>query len=200
MNQNSIIFSLGNDDEAHNHHNHSHQLFCEMDELQTNKENILEWREAARWIKFEENVENGGRWSKPHVATLSLHSLFELRNGIANGTVLLDLDCSDLPSIVDALLNEITSTGKIEANKREQLKSVLLSRHCHQHEKEYKKLLDQGEKKSIPLIKSLADMGKKNSKKDVKESENNMGATLKVEDSKSKVCLVFFGPNILRNT
>ena len=34
----------------------------------------------TRWVKFEEDVEEGGnRWSKPHVATLSLHSLFELR-------------------------------------------------------------------------------------------------------------------------
>uniref|UniRef100_A0A8D0H926 Anion exchange protein n=1 Tax=Sphenodon punctatus TaxID=8508 RepID=A0A8D0H926_SPHPU len=34
----------------------------------------------CRWIKFEEKVEEGGeRWSKPHVTTLSLHSLFELR-------------------------------------------------------------------------------------------------------------------------
>jgi len=47
---------------------------------------------ADRWIKFEEDVEEGGeRWSKPHVATLSLHSLFELRKGILTGTVLLDM-------------------------------------------------------------------------------------------------------------
>ena len=35
--------------------------------------------------------EGGERWSKPHVATLSLHSLFELRKGILTGTVLLDM-------------------------------------------------------------------------------------------------------------
>ena len=40
-----------------------------------------------RWVKFEEDVEEGGnRWSKPHVATLSLHSLFELRSFLLNGT------------------------------------------------------------------------------------------------------------------
>jgi sodium bicarbonate transporter 10 len=34
----------------------------------------IEWKETARWVKFEEDVEEGGnRWSKPHVATLSLH-------------------------------------------------------------------------------------------------------------------------------
>lgn len=49
-----------------------------------------------RWLKFEEDVEDGGeRWSKPYVATLSLHSLFELRSCIINGSVLLDMhaDC-----------------------------------------------------------------------------------------------------------
>lgn len=53
-----------------------------------------------RWIKFEEDVEEGGeRWSKPHVATLSLHSLFELRKGIMSGTVLLDMTADTLAQI-----------------------------------------------------------------------------------------------------
>ena len=73
-----------------------HQLFCEMDELQEN----LEWKEAARWLKFEEEVEDGGRWSKPHVATLSLHSLLELRSCLLNGAILLDFVGEDLTSIV----------------------------------------------------------------------------------------------------
>lgn len=73
-----------------------HQLFCEMDELQEN----VEWKEAARWLKFEEDVELGGRWSKPHVATLQLHSLFELRSCLVNGATLLDFPGDDLPSIV----------------------------------------------------------------------------------------------------
>lgn len=60
----------------------------------------MEWRETARWIKFEEDVEEGGnRWSKPHVGTISLHSLFELRSCILNGTVLLDLEASSLDQI-----------------------------------------------------------------------------------------------------
>jgi hypothetical protein len=29
-----------------------HRLFCEMDELQSNQK----WKEAARWIKFEEGI------------------------------------------------------------------------------------------------------------------------------------------------
>lgn len=56
---------------------------------------------CLRWVKFEEKVEEGGeRWSKPHVSTLSLHSLFELRTCLQTGTVLLDLDGFSLPQIV----------------------------------------------------------------------------------------------------
>ena len=55
---------------------------------------------AGRWIKFEEDVEEGGeRWSKPRVATLSLHSLFELRKGILTGTVLLDMTAVTISQI-----------------------------------------------------------------------------------------------------
>lgn len=54
-------------------------LFTEMGEL-TRCGGTEEWKETARWVKFEEDVEEGGnRWSKPHVATLSLHALFQLR-------------------------------------------------------------------------------------------------------------------------
>lgn len=53
-----------------------------------------------RWLKFEEDVEDGGeRWSKPYVADFSLHSLFELRSCILNGTVLLDMHANTLEEI-----------------------------------------------------------------------------------------------------
>lgn len=44
--------------------------------------------------------EGGERWSKPHVSTLSLHSLFELRTFLQTGSILLDLEGYSLPQIV----------------------------------------------------------------------------------------------------
>ena len=41
----------------------------------------------------------GERWSKPYVATLSLHSLFQLRSCIMNGTVLLDMRANTIEEI-----------------------------------------------------------------------------------------------------
>lgn len=45
----------------------------------------MEWKETARWIKFEENVEDTNRWGKPHVASLTFHSLLELKKGLEKG-------------------------------------------------------------------------------------------------------------------
>lgn len=81
-----------------------HQIFSEMDELCCNESGLEEWKETARWLKFEEDVEEGGnRWSKPHVATLSLYSLFELRSCVLNGTVLLDLNATTMSQIAGKL-------------------------------------------------------------------------------------------------
>lgn len=56
------------------------QVFVELDELFVGDQNELEWREKARWIKFEEDVEEDAeKWGKPHVASLSFHSLLDLR-------------------------------------------------------------------------------------------------------------------------
>lgn len=74
-----VQFILGEDMGLEGDTHESHPLFSEMEELVKDGDEI-EWKETARWVKFEEDVEEGGnRWSKPHVATLSLHSLFELR-------------------------------------------------------------------------------------------------------------------------
>uniref|UniRef100_A0A8C7TNR3 Anion exchange protein n=1 Tax=Oncorhynchus mykiss TaxID=8022 RepID=A0A8C7TNR3_ONCMY len=96
---------------------------------------------------FEEKVEEGGeRWSKPHVSTLSLHSLFELRTCIQTGTVLLDLEGYSLPQIVDEIIEQQVDEGMLSPDLREKISFVLLRKHRHQTKK--------------PIHRSLADMGK----------------------------------------
>ena len=54
-----------------------------------------------RWIKFEEDPkEDVDCWSKPHVATLSLSSLFELHSCVLRRSVQLDCDAENLCQIV----------------------------------------------------------------------------------------------------
>ena len=55
----------------------------------------MQWKERARWIKFEEDVEQNEQWGKPHIASLSFHSLLELRKGIESGTRKIK-NCVDL--------------------------------------------------------------------------------------------------------
>uniref|UniRef100_A0A2K6KXL5 Anion exchange protein n=1 Tax=Rhinopithecus bieti TaxID=61621 RepID=A0A2K6KXL5_RHIBE len=132
---------LGEEDEAPNP-----TLFTEMDTLQHDGDQ-MEWKESARWIKFEEKVEEGGeRWSKPHVSTLSLHSLFELRTCLQTGTVLLDLDSSSLPQIIDDVIEKQIEDGLLRPELRERVSYVLLRRHRHQTKK--------------PIHRSLVDIGK----------------------------------------
>lgn len=70
----------------------------------------VEWKETARWVKFEEDLEERGeKWSKPHVASLSLHSLFDLRSCMLKGTVMLDLVASNLEEISGMSVNLLTS-------------------------------------------------------------------------------------------
>ncbi|XP_006506029.1 electrogenic sodium bicarbonate cotransporter 4 isoform X4 [Mus musculus] len=117
-----------------------------MDTLQHDGDQ-MEWKESARWIKFEEKVEEGGeRWSKPHVSTLSLHSLFELRTCLQTGTVLLDLDSCSLPQIIDDVIEKQIEDGLLRPELRERVSYVLLRKHRHQTKK--------------PIHRSLADIGK----------------------------------------
>uniref|UniRef100_A0A2M4BB20 Anion exchange protein n=1 Tax=Anopheles marajoara TaxID=58244 RepID=A0A2M4BB20_9DIPT len=134
----------------------SHPLFSEMEEL-VKEGDEMAWKETARWVKFEEDVEEGGnRWSKPHVATLSLHSLFELRSLLLNGTVMLDMEAISLEQIAELVCENMVNSGTLPVEARDKVIDALLKRHKHQHE--------FGNKKSrLPLIRSLADIGKNHS-------------------------------------
>uniref|UniRef100_A0A671VYR0 Anion exchange protein n=1 Tax=Sparus aurata TaxID=8175 RepID=A0A671VYR0_SPAAU len=123
------------------------QLFTELDELLSVDGQEMEWKETARWIKFEEKVEKGGeRWSKPHVATLSLHSLFELRTCIEKGTIMLDLEASTLPQVVELITDNQIEIGQLKAELKDKVMYTLLRKHRHQTKKSN--------------LRSLADIGK----------------------------------------
>ncbi|XP_078263829.1 electrogenic sodium bicarbonate cotransporter 1-like isoform X4 [Rhinoraja longicauda] len=137
-----IRFILGEDDDSP-----APQLFTELDELLAIDGQEMEWKETARWIKFEEKVEEGGeRWSKPHVATLSLHSLFELRTCLEKGTVILDMEASTLPQIVELIIEEQVGKGLLKAELKEKVTYTLLRKHRHQTKKSN--------------LRSLAEIGK----------------------------------------
>ncbi|PSN33034.1 Sodium bicarbonate cotransporter 3, partial [Blattella germanica] len=105
-----VQFILGEDVDDGSHE--PHPLFAEMGEL-VHDGNEMEWKETARW-------------SKPHVATLTLHSLFELRSMLLNGTVMLDMEASSLEQVADLVLDNMVNSGFLPFDCRDKV--------IHKHE------------------------------------------------------------------
>ncbi|KFQ55824.1 Anion exchange protein 3 [Nestor notabilis] len=109
-----------------------HEVFVELNELVVDKNQEMHWRETARWIKFEEDVEEDtARWGKPHVASLSFRSLLELRKTIAHGAVLLDLEQTTLPGIAHLIVETMIISDQIRAEDRANVLRALLLKHSH---------------------------------------------------------------------
>lgn len=163
-----VQFLLGREELEEDEDRQAHEMFCEMEELRAiGDDGEKEWKETARWIKFEEDVEEGGeRWSKPHVATLSLHSLFELRKSIMTGTVMLDTEATNMAQVSELVLDHMVASKQLEEECREAVQDALLSRHRHQHQKK--------ESKGLPMIRSLADIGRKASEKRIEGMRENV--------------------------
>ncbi|XP_026299840.1 band 3 anion transport protein isoform X4 [Apis mellifera] len=111
-----------------------HEVFVQLDELYGVGEE-REWRETARWIKYEEDVEEGAdRWGRPHVASLSFHSLLNLRRCLETGVVLLDLEEKDLPGLVYRVVEQMVVEELILPEDRPVVMRALLLRHRHVHD------------------------------------------------------------------
>ncbi|XP_074938195.1 anion exchange protein 2 isoform X3 [Phalacrocorax aristotelis] len=109
-----------------------HEVFVELNELVLDKNQELQWKETARWIKFEEDVEEEtDRWGKPHVASLSFRSLLELRKTLSHGAVLLDLDQKTLPGVAHQVVEQMVITDQIRAEDRANVLRALLLKHSH---------------------------------------------------------------------
>ncbi|KAM4028673.1 anion exchange protein 2 [Anomaloglossus baeobatrachus] len=109
-----------------------HEVFVELNELVLDKHQELQWKETARWIKFEEDVEaETDQWGKPHIASLSFRSLLELRRTLSHGAVLLDLDQRTLPGIAHQVVEQMIISDQIKAEDRANVLRALLLKHSH---------------------------------------------------------------------
>lgn len=134
-----VMRILGTDKSTENVGMTPKPIFSEMEELLWENGDSV-WRETARWIRFEEDVEeSGNRFSKPHVGTLSLHALFELRSFLLNGALLFDVDGSTLDQISSIVVDRMICTGNLALKYREKVKETILKRHHHAFEGEKKK-------------------------------------------------------------
>ncbi|KAM9321778.1 anion exchange protein 2a [Pholidichthys leucotaenia] len=109
-----------------------HEVFVELNELVIDRNQDLQWRETARWIKFEEEVEEETeRWGRPHVASLSFRSLLELRKTVSHGAVLLDLKQKTLAGIAQQVVEQMVITDQIRPEDRTNVLRALLLPHSH---------------------------------------------------------------------
>ena len=112
----------------------SHEGFVELEEL-VRCDNELVWKERARWIKLEEDVEEcADRWGKPHIPCLTYRSLREVETNLENGAILLDLPGGSLSSISEAVVDEIKELKKLGDEESQTIKALLLARHEHQYQ------------------------------------------------------------------
>ncbi|XP_056667374.1 anion exchange protein 4 isoform X1 [Monodelphis domestica] len=102
-------------------------LFIQLNEL-LGSPPTQEWRETGRWMLFEEKLDlEARRWSSPHVPTLSLSSIWELRALLTTGLVLLDCPVQSISELAE----QVTKLESLNPEVRERLKSILLQRPQH---------------------------------------------------------------------
>uniref|UniRef100_T1IXB9 Anion exchange protein n=1 Tax=Strigamia maritima TaxID=126957 RepID=T1IXB9_STRMM len=112
----------------------AHPVYSELEELQINHGDY-EWRQTARWLRFEEHVEQGGkRWSKPYVATLPLHAVFETRACLKSGDIMLDVGANSLEELAEVIVDHLVNSNQLEKEYKSKVKNLLLKRHHHLHE------------------------------------------------------------------
>lgn len=120
-------------------------LFCQLSELYTSRDDSLIWKESARWIKFVEVVEESGRWSRPHVASLSNLSIIELKTVLSNGLVYLNLRSKSFKYFVDELVENMVKENILQDDDVIKMKEILFTPHFHQYQNDFEDQLIVGE-------------------------------------------------------
>ncbi|XP_039350655.1 anion exchange protein 3 isoform X2 [Mauremys reevesii] len=185
-----------------------HEVFVELNELVVDKNQEMHWKETARWIKFEEDVEEDtARWGKPHVASLSFRSLLELRKTIAHGAVLLDLEQTTLPGIAHLVVETMIISDQIKGEDRANVLRALLLKHSSSmnsiagnHHHNHNHTADtcvplMGEERIEMLDPRAQDLECKEKNLHLHSSEGHRGKYLKLmekipEDAEASVVLV----------
>jgi len=83
-----------------------------------------QWKEVSRWVKFQENVEDGGkRWSKPHVPSCTFSVFSDLKGELEHCPVLLNATGSDINSIIDEVMNT-EEAGHLDMQQKSQIQEL----------------------------------------------------------------------------
>ncbi|XP_038019061.1 band 3 anion transport protein isoform X2 [Motacilla alba alba] len=114
----------------------AHEGYVELHELVLDNAKDLCWMEAGHWLKLEEDFQESGDWSQPHLSFLTYHSLLEIRRALNKGAILLNVEANSLPAIVHILLDQLIYEGQMKPQDRDDVMRTLLLRHSHPSEDE----------------------------------------------------------------
>ncbi|CAG2204037.1 Electrogenic sodium bicarbonate cotransporter 4,Electrogenic sodium bicarbonate cotransporter 1,Sodium-driven chloride bicarbonate exchanger,Sodium bicarbonate cotransporter 3,Electroneutral sodium bicarbonate exchanger 1 [Mytilus edulis] len=151
-------------------------VFCQLDLLTKTDEEVV-WIESARWVKYEEDVEeNGKRWSKPHVSAVTLHYLLELKTQMSTGAIILEADVRSMHELAELISDELAKIRTISKNTQNSIRSILLS--CHEHEQKRKHRATKMESNIIthckmPKTISDTEFARKRAQHDDNDLQNN---------------------------
>ncbi|KAM6993761.1 band 3 anion transport protein isoform 2-T2 [Passerculus sandwichensis] len=114
----------------------SHEGYVELHELVLDNAKDLCWMEAGHWLRLEEDFQESGDWSQPHLSFLTYHSLLEIRRALSKGAILLNTEANSLPAVVHILLDQLIYEGQMKPQDRDDVMRTLLLRHSHPTEDE----------------------------------------------------------------
>ncbi|VDN00724.1 unnamed protein product [Thelazia callipaeda] len=107
-------------------------IYTEMLHLEKDGKKSKQWKQVARWIKYEQTVEGDGtRFSKPHVTLLSVISIIQLKNCLRKGVILLDIEANSFEEVTDQLCAAWMERGMLESESSTCIKDLLRSPKYH---------------------------------------------------------------------
>ncbi|XP_039236319.1 band 3 anion transport protein, partial [Pipra filicauda] len=114
----------------------THEGYVELHELVMDSSKDLCWMEAGHWLQLEEDFQESGQWSQPHLSFLTYRNLLEIRRALNKGAILLDVAANSMAAIVNVLIDQMIYEGQWKPQDREDILRTLLLRHSHPSEGE----------------------------------------------------------------
>ncbi|KAH7645235.1 na+-driven anion exchanger 1-like protein [Dermatophagoides farinae] len=150
-------------------------VFSELSHLCPTKDGQA-WREIARWVKYEENVEaNGTRWSKPYVSTVNVAAFQELRDSFRNGVVIFDSQCQSLGQLVDEFCRILRQKNLVTAEESKNIANLLTLQKLHLFQTKrslMRSLADMRQQSSNNFLRLLSGSSTKINTAAINENEN----------------------------
>lgn len=107
-----------------------YKIFVEQLHLRRNN-----WNQCARWIEYEEIVEDGSyRWSKPYVPILHVTTLEKISEMLTFGHLFQEVECNNYIELVNRIIGNLIQENRMSPIDVQVLKDTLLLPHKHQRD------------------------------------------------------------------